>query len=107
MTAKLHVCVSCKGASGTGAQTRAALADLPISVEPQACLGPCGDGVRAALTAPGRWGWLFADLSASDRDALAAFIALWQASADGQVVKARRPPSLATRILGRIPPSDG
>ena len=107
MTAKLHICVSCKGGGGTGGQTRAALADLPISVQPQACLGPCGDGVRAALTAPGRWGWLFADISASDRDALATFIAQWQASPDGQVAKTRRPARLASHIIGRVPPSDG
>lgn len=119
MRASIHVCRSCAGraavraadpeAAGLPAALHAMLGALPggnaFTVVPQACMGPCGDGQRVALTAPGRWGWLFQGLEAGDMATFARFLAAWRDSPDGVPAKASRPAGLAPRLVGRLPPS--
>jgi len=75
-------------------------------VVPQACMGPCGAGVRLAVTRPARWGWLFQGLRPGpDLEAFATFLSAWRAAPQGVLAKAQRPPRLLRKTVGRIPPS--
>lgn len=122
MTAIVHVCRSCEGRDAVrrqggmaaGAALRQALLAMvrmlpdPTAVEVvgQDCLGPCGPGVRVALTGLARWGWLFQDLRpGADIAALAAFLQAWQTAPDGVPAKADRPTRLMRKAIGRLPPS--
>ena len=123
MTGTLHVCRSCQGREGirrlSGATASSDLCDafvamvrnLPdlaaLRVVTQECFGPCGSGVRVALTGPGRWGWLFQGLQPGpDLDALTSFLRVWQAAPDGVPDKLQRPARLLRKTVGRLPPSD-
>ena len=122
MNATLHVCRSCEGrdavrrrvGAGSGTALREALAALAralpdsfaVEVVSQDCLGPCGPGVRVALTGAGRWGWLFQDLQPGDDiAALAEFLRAWQTAPYGVPAKAERPARLVRKMIGRLPPS--
>ena len=120
MTATLHVCRSCQGRdavrrrSGSTASVdlrdaiAAMILDLPdpaaFEVIGQECMGPCGSGVRIALTGTDRWGWLFQDLQPGpDIEALAVFLQRWLAAPDGMPGKAERPARLLRKTIGRVP----
>ncbi len=121
MTATLHVCRSCEGreavrrrrgdAAGHGLREAltAMLRALPraarFEIVSQDCMGPCGAGVRVALTGPGRWGWLFQDLEPGDMEALGSFLVAWHTAADGVPAKAERPSRLLRKTVCRLPPS--
>ena len=109
----LHICATCPDRavvrSGAGDALSTALAaiatPLGIAVAAEGCMGPCGRGVRVALTGAGRWGWLFQGLDpATDIDAFVHFLAAWQSAPGGQVAKRDRI-GLQMRIVGRLPPS--
>ncbi len=104
----LSVCASCEGRQA-GAPLLQALtacaAGSGVLVTHGPCLGPCGAGVRVALTGNGRWSWLFQGLD-PDRDMadFARFLAAWTASPTGEVAKSARL-SLVPRTIGRTPPA--
>lgn len=65
------------------------------------CLRPC----TIALSAPGRFTYLFGDLDpARDAAAVVDILPLYAAASDGFLPRDRRPPALQAGILGRIPP---
>ena len=122
MTGVLHVCRSCQGCeavrrvAGATASTElfeaitAMVRHIPdptaFGVAAQECLGPCGAGVRIALTGTGRWGWLFQGLQpGADLEALASFLLSWCATPDGLPDKPQRPARLLRKTAGRLPPS--
>jgi len=122
MTAVLHVCRSCEGREAvrrrhggtSGMALRAAIEEMILAlpdhstfdVISQDCMGPCGLGVCVALTAPGRWGWLFQDLQpGEDVAALAEFLTAWRVAPHGVPAKTDRPTRLVRKTIGRLPPS--
>ena len=118
--AVLHICEGCKDAddekrkagTGGGPEILAAVQalathwppELGIAIEAYDCIGNCKKRVRASIAAPGKWTWLFADLTKDDLPALEAFVMTWVAANDGMVKAADRPPAIRPKILGRVPP---
>lgn len=104
---RLSVCASCEGRGAEGAvlvALREAAAGTGIEVVAGPCLGPCGQGVRVALTGAGRFGWLFEGLdAAADMAAFTRFLAEWVRAPDGLVAKRDRI-LLMARTVGRVPP---
>ena len=74
-----------------------------VHVAPVACLSVCKDTCAAALTAPGKYtyvfGWLDPLTSAAD---LLACAELYAEAADGHVPRAERP-SATRRLISRVP----
>lgn len=71
------------------------------------CMSQCKRPCTVALSAPGRFTYLFGDLD-PERDAHAVLdlLPLYHADPLGFLPRDRRPPSLRAGILGRIPPLD-
>jgi len=117
----IQVCEGCTDAdpakraarTGGGPALRAAVdalvADLPadagMKVAGFSCIGNCAKRVRLSVAGPGRWSWLFGELSPADAPALKAFVSVWLAAPAGLVPKNDRPPTLRPKILGRVPPA--
>lgn len=115
MTIKLHVCVTCRagqpvqeGDATPGAQLHAALTagDVPAGVEivPVECLSACTQGCSVALSAPGRWSYVYGRLSADDAADILSGAAAYAASPDGLVPWRERPQIFRKQSLARIPP---
>jgi predicted metal-binding protein len=113
----LHVCTSCRagrplaeGATPPGrhlhdavAAALAARADAPVELRGVACMAACDHGCTAAVTAPGKWGYLLGRLDLSHAADLLDYGAAYAAHATGAVLPSRRPASLRSVVLGRIP----
>lgn len=115
MTIKLHVCVTCRagqpvqeGDATPGALLHAALTagDVPAGVEivPVECLSACTQGCSVALSAPGRWSYVYGRLSADDAADILSGAAAYAASPDGLVPWRERPQIFRKQSLARIPP---
>lgn len=102
--AEIHLCATCPQGNAIGTALRAAAPDLAETLRVFPCLGGCRRRARLSIAAPGRWGWMFGDLTPDAVPDLLAFIRLWLADAEGLVHKHRRPTALRTAILGRMPP---
>jgi predicted metal-binding protein len=76
---------------------------MQLELRPVSCLASCDHGCAAAITMPGRWSFLLGRLNAELAPDLLTYAATYAASATGTVMPSRRPPSLRTAILGRIP----
>src|SRR5215831_10174640 len=74
MTVTLHVCITCRagqtiaeGETTPGARLHAAILDagVPDGVKlvPVECLSACNQGCSVALSAPGRWSYVYGRLS--------------------------------------------
>lgn len=116
----LHVCMRCRGGQETSATTerggarlarailaaRAARHDLPPhAVHGVHCMSQCKRPCTVALTAPGRFTYLFGDLQPDrDAEAVVALLPLYAAAADGFLPRDQRPRAMQAGILGRIPP---
>ncbi len=73
------------------------------------CMSQCKRPCVAALTAPGRFAYLFGDLDPQAPDhaaALLALVPLYSAAPEGFLRRDERPEPLRTAILGRLPPPD-
>ena len=114
----LHVCMTCRRgipASGDAPRPGAAmLAALAAGVVPEGvelrgveCLSACDNGCSVALSAPGKWSYVYGNL---DPDLHAAAIlegaARYAASADGLVPWRERPEVFRKQSLARIPPQE-
>ena len=119
----LSVCVSCRDGRELGpdserggarfARTIAAgLAtrreDLPpVSLRGVACMSQCNRTCVVALTAPGRFTYLFGDLDPDcHADAVLDVLVPYAAGTEGFMERTSRPEPLRAGILGRIPPAD-
>jgi predicted metal-binding protein len=118
MRAILYVCTTCKGqdpaadpaAERPGATLARALmsAEAPEGVEVRGveCLSACSQGCSVALSAPGKWGYVYGRLAPGHAATILDGAAAYAASADGLVPWRDRPEIFRKQSLGRIPPFD-
>ena len=111
----LHICVTCRagrevadGEPTPGQVLHDAVSALasdgaPVAVQAVACLASCERGCAAAISAPGKWGYLLGGLSDAVAGDLLIYGAAYAASRTGTVMPSKRPVSLASSVLGRFP----
>ncbi len=76
-----------------------------VEILPVECLSVCDRGCSAAISVAGKWSYLLGGLDAGMADDLLAYARAYAGSRTGLVLPSRRPASLATMVLGRIPPT--
>src|SRR6201992_3586178 len=115
MAVTLHVCITCRagqtvpeGQPTPGAQLRDAIveAGVPDDVKlvPVECLSACSQGCSVALSAPGRWSYVYGRLSEANAADVIAGAAAYAAAPDGLVPWRSRPEIFRKQSLARIPP---
>lgn len=115
MAATLHVCITCKasepeveGTPRPGARLHAALGagQVPQGVTLVAveCLSACTQGCAVALSAPGKWSYVYGRMTEVDAPEILAGAAAYAASADGVVPWRERPAIFRKQSLARVPP---
>ncbi len=115
MSVTLHVCITCRagqtvneGETTPGARLHAAIVDVGapegVEVVPVECLSACSQGCSVALSAPGRWSYVYGRLSEIHARDVIAGAAAYAAAPDGIVPWRRRPEIFRKQSLARIPP---
>jgi predicted metal-binding protein len=115
MAVTLHVCITCRagqtvaeGESTPGARLRDAIvaAGVPdgVNLVPVECLSACNQGCSVALSAPGRWAYVYGRLSDANARDVVAGAAAYAAAPDGIVPWRQRPEIFRKQSLARIPP---
>jgi predicted metal-binding protein len=113
----LHVCTTCRmgqelvpGEDCAGRRLHDAVAAQlaahpapPVELREVKCFSACQRGCAIAIAAPGKWTYLLGGLEAGLADDLLAYGATYAASASGAVLPSRRPESLRSAVIGRIP----
>jgi predicted metal-binding protein len=114
---RLHICMTCKaglppeeGVPCIGAQVFAAVSALetPAGVEivPVECLSACNAGAAVALSAPGRWSYVYGRMVAQNAAEILAGAAAYERAPDGLVPWRERPMIFRKQSLARIPPME-
>lgn len=117
MAATLHVCITCKagepvpeGEAAPGAKLHAALAaaGVPegVRIVPVECLSACSQGCSVALSAAGKWSYVYGRLTEGDAADIIAGATAYAATADGIVPWRERPVIFRKQSLARIPPME-
>jgi predicted metal-binding protein len=117
MAATLHVCTTCKrageepaGETRPGALLHAALVGLPlpegVTIAPVECLSACAQGCAVALSAPGKWSYVYGRLDLGDAGAILSGAGLYAASDNGLPPWRERPEIFRKQCLARIPPQE-
>ena len=75
----------------------------PVSLRQVSCLASCERGCAAAISMPGKWTNLLGFLSPALASDLLDYACAYAASSTGTVMPSRRPASLGSLILGRVP----
>jgi predicted metal-binding protein len=75
-----------------------------VNVEPVECLSACNQGCSVALSAPGRWSYVYGRLSEENAGDVVAGAAAYAAAPDGIVPWRTRPEIFRKQSLARIPP---
>jgi predicted metal-binding protein len=118
----LYVCVTCRaGEEGqedqaiprAGRRLHDALAEAQrhqdgapdFRIVETECLSNCNRGCSVALTGPGRWSYIYGDLSQASVDDLLAGASKYAATDDGLVPWRERPTIFRKGVIARIPPS--
>jgi predicted metal-binding protein len=118
----LHVCVTCRaGEEGqedqatprAGRRLHDALAEAlrrqdgapRFRIAEVECLSNCDSGCSAALTGPGRWSYIYGNLSEASVDDLLLGASRYAATEDGLVPWRERPTIFRKGVIARIPPS--
>jgi predicted metal-binding protein len=102
MTVTLHVCITCRagqplqeGETTPGARLHAAILGVGVpkgvDVVPVECLSACNQGCSVALSAPGRWSYVYGRLSDANASDVAAGAAAYATAPDGIVPWRQRP----------------
>jgi predicted metal-binding protein len=115
MTVTLHVCITCRagqtipeGQPTPGSLLHQAIvrAGAPpgVNVVPVECLSACKQGCSVALSAPGRWSYVYGRLSEEHAREIVAGAATYAAAPDGLVPWRTRPEIFRKQSLARIPP---
>jgi predicted metal-binding protein len=71
---------------------------------PVECLSACNNGCSVALSAPGRWSYVYGRMSRENASDIVAGAAAYAAAADGLVPWRARPEIFRKQSLARIPP---
>jgi predicted metal-binding protein len=115
MAVTLHVCITCRagqtipeGEPMPGARLRDAIVDAGVpsgvTLVPVECLSACNQGCSVALSAPGRWCYVYGRLSEANAQDVVAGAAAYAAAPDGIVPWRTRPEIFRKQSLARIPP---
>ncbi|WP_028162310.1 DUF1636 family protein [Bradyrhizobium elkanii] len=114
MIVTLHVCITCRpgqtlgeGEITPGARLHAAILDAGVPdgvVVPVECLSACNQGGSVALSAPGRWSYVYGRLSDGNAHDVIAGASAYAAAPDGIVPWRSRPEIFRKQSLARIPP---
>lgn len=115
MAVTLHVCLTCKagepvedGVPVMGARLHAALTASPapegIRIVGVDCLSACNSGASVALSAPGRWSYVYGRMTDADAADILAGAAAYARTSDGLVPWRERPVIFRKQSLARIPP---
>src|SRR6201995_588664 len=115
MTVTLHVCVTCRaggsvaeGEATPGARLHGAIAEIGapegVTIVPVECLSACNNGCSVALSAPGRWAYVYGRMSEVNARDILAGAAAYAAAPDGLVPWRSRPEIFRKQSLARIPP---
>ncbi|MEZ0170696.1 DUF1636 family protein [Microvirga sp. TS319] len=115
----LHVCVTCREAGGPddkalrpGALLHKALTealarpDAPkVRIEAVECLSVCKRPCTVAVSGPGRWTYVYGDLSSETSvEAILDGLRRYAATSDGLVPWRERPVEFRKGVVARIPP---
>ena len=118
MTVTLHVCTTCRrglpeagDGPRPGAELHAALtaAGAPdgVRIVPVECLSACDNGCSVALSAPGRWSYVYGHMDPEkDVADILAGAAAYAKAPDGLVPWRERPAIFRKQSLARIPPME-
>jgi len=112
---RLHICMTCKaglpldeGAPCMGAQLFAAIAAMEVppgvQIVPVDCLSACNTGAAVALSAPGRWSYVYGHMTADNAADILMGAAAYARAPDGLVPWRERPVIFRKQSLARIPP---
>ena len=115
MDATLHICITCRagqtvrqGEPTPGFLLHRAIAEIGappgVAIEPVECLSACNYGCSLALSAPGRWSYVYGRMSKEDARDIVAGAAAYAAAPDGVVPWRLRPEIFRKQSLARIPP---
>jgi len=115
MSVTLHVRTTCKanlplaeGEQPLGARLHAALiageAPQGVRIVGVECLSACAQGAAIALSAPGRWSYVYGRLTEADAPDILLGAAAYAEAADGLVPWRARPVIFRKQSLARIPP---
>ena len=115
MAVTLHVCITCRagqaipeGEATPGSRLHRAIAAIGapdgVNVVPVECLSACNNGCSVALSAPGRWSYVYGRMSEANAQDIVAGAAAYAAAADGIVPWRTRPEIFRKQSLARIPP---
>jgi predicted metal-binding protein len=115
MSVTLHVCITCRagqtlaeGETPPGARLHAAIlaAGAPdgVDIVPIECLSACSQGCSVALSAPGRWSYVYGRLLEVNAPDIVTGAAAYAASPDGIVPWRTRPDIFRKQSLARLPP---
>jgi predicted metal-binding protein len=115
MSITLHVCITCRagqtlqeGETTPGARLHAAISEAgvpeDVNLVPVECLSACSQGCSVALSAPGRWSYVYGRLSEINASDVIKGAAAYAAAADGIVPWRSRPEIFRKQSLARIPP---
>ncbi len=114
--AELLVCVKCRrGLDLAGERRRPGqvladriAADLPrgVRLTEVECMANCDRGCSVALRGPGRWTFVYGNLTETDAAAVTDGAARYAATRDGLVPWRERPEHFRRNCIARIPPTD-
>ena len=115
MSVSLHVCTTCRagepvadGAPCPGARLHVALdaagAPAGVRIVPVQCLSACTQGCTVALSAPGRWSYVYGRLGVPDVADILSGAAAYANAPDGIVPWRERPQIFRKQSVARIPP---
>jgi predicted metal-binding protein len=115
MSVTLHVCITCRAghtlqegepAPGKRLYERIRDAGAPegVCLIPVECLSACSQGCSVALSAPGRWSYVYGRLSEANASDVIRGAAAYAAAPDGIVPWRSRPEIFRKQSLARIPP---
>ena len=115
MSVTLHVCITCRagqtlaeGETTPGARLYTAILDQGapegVNLVPVECLSACSQGCSVALSAPGRWAYVYGRLTEENAADVIAGAKAYAGAPDGIVPWRSRPEIFRKQSLARIPP---